>query len=102
MAEDLFRKARRTLRDPGSGDYVIRRWDGRTRVLDGTEVIRTNVLASGVGVYAEWTAGVLALWENMMVTIDRLTQPGLLKITLDRYFDFAVTRAARFSVLKEA
>ena len=102
LAEDLYRTTRRTLRDPGSGDYVIRRWDGRTRVLDGTEVIRSNVLTAGYGLYAEWTACVLGLWENMMVTIDRLTTPGTLRITVDRYFDFAVTRPSRFSILKEA
>ena len=102
LAEDLFRKARRTLRDPGSGDYVVRRWDGRVRVLDGTEAIRTNTLEAGYGIYGEWTACTLAIWENMVVTIDRITQPGTLKITLDRYFDFAVTRPARVSILKVA
>ena len=102
LAEDLYRTARRTLRDPGSGDYVVRRWDGRTRVLDGTEVIRSNVLTAGYGLYAEWSACTLGLWENMMVTIDRLTTPGTLRITVDRYFDFAVTRPSRFSILKEA
>ena len=101
MAEDLFRTARRTLRDPGSGDYVVRRWDGQMRVLDNSMAIRTNTLPAGVAVHAEWSACTLGLWENMMVTIDRIATPGTLKITLDRYFDFAVTRPARFVVLAQ-
>ena len=101
MAEDLFRKARRTVRDPGSGDYVVRRWDGAVRVLDGAPVIRSNTLTAGFAIYGEWSACVLGLWENMMVTIDRITTPGTLKITVDRYFDFAVTRPARFVVLAQ-
>ena len=102
LSEDLYRTGRRTVRDPGDATYVLRRWDDALRVLDGDPLIRTNVLTGGYGVYGEWTAAVLALWQTMLVTVDRITQPGVLKITLNRFFDFAVTRAARFSVLKEA
>lgn len=101
LAEDLYRRARRTLREPGSGDAVLRRWDGALRILDISPVVRTNTLTAGYGLYAEWSACTLGLWENMMVTIDRITTPGTLKITLDRYFDFAVTRPARFVVLAQ-
>ena len=104
-AEDLYRTARRTVRDPGDSTYVIRRWDGATRVLDNAPAIRSNILTggyAGYGLYGEWSACTLGLWQDMVLTVDRITQPGLLKITLDRYFDFAVTRPARFSVLKEA
>ena len=102
LAEDLFRTARRTLRDPGSGDYVIRRWDSQMRVLDTTMAIRTNTLTAGVGLYGEWSACTLGLWENMLMTIDRISVPGTIRLTLDRFYDFAVTRPTRFSVLKEA
>ena len=102
LAEDLYRVSRRTLRDPGSGDYVVRRRDGAVRVLDNSMAIRTNTLTTGYALYGEWSACTLALWENMLVTVDRVTEPSLLRITVDRYFDFAVTRAARFSVLKPA
>ena len=102
LAEGLFRVSRRTLRDPGSGHFVVRRLDGTARVLDDSPAIRTNTLESGYAVYGEWTAGVLGLWSDMLVTIDRISVPGTLRITLDRYFDFAVSRPARFSVLKEA
>ena len=61
-----------------------------------------HVLETGYGVLGEWSGCTLGMWENMMVTIDRITQPGVLKITVDRYFDFQVTRAARFAILKEA
>ena len=102
LSENLFRQGRRVLREPGSGDFVIRNWGGRTRVLDGTEVIRSNVLSAGYGLYGEWSAVTLATWQNVSLTVDRITQPGVLKISLARFYDFGVTRPARFSVLKPA
>ena len=102
LSEDLFRSARRTTREPGSGELVVRRRDGRYRVLDGAEAVRTNTLATGTAIYGEFSACLLALWEDMVITINRLSQPGTILITLDRYYDFAVTRAARFLVLSPA
>ena len=102
LGEDLFRKARRTVRDPGDATYVLRRWDGAMRVLDNTMAIRSNVLSTGYGLYGEWSACTLGIWATVLVTIDRITTPGTLKVTVDRYFDFVVTRAARFAVLQEA
>ena len=72
------------------------------RVLDNSPAIRTNTLPAGYGLYGEWSACVLAVWADVLVTVDRITAPGSLRLTLDRYFDFVVTRATRFSVLKAA
>ena len=57
LSEDLYRKARRTVREPGSGDYVLRRWEGAYRILDDAQAIRSNVLEAGYGVYGEWARG---------------------------------------------
>ena len=102
LAEDLFRFARRTLRDPGDATYVLRRWDATLRVLDDSPAIRTNTLTAGYGVYAEWSAATLATWEDVAITVNRVSKPGTIQITLDRWWNFSIQRPARFSVLQPA
>ena len=102
LSEDLYRKARRTVREPGSGDYVLRRWEGAYRILDDAMSVRTNTLEAGYGVYGEWSAATLGVWMDQQWTVDRLTLPGVIKITLDRWFAFHVTRPTNFVLLSEA
>ena len=98
LSEDLYRKARRTLRDPGSGDFVLR----GGRVLEDAPGIRTNVLPAGTGVYGEFSALTLGVWGEVNMVIDRVTVPGLVKLTMLRHVDSIITRPARFAVLSAA
>ena len=98
VAEDLFRAARRTVIDPGSGEFSIR----RGMVNEDTLTIRTNTLAMGTAIYGEWTALSIGMWGTVQVVVDRISQPGTVKLTMLRWVDSAITRRARFVVLSEA
>ena len=96
LNEALYRVGRRTLLEPGNSLRVVQ--DGR--VAGDAPVIRTSFYPASEGVYGEWTFCNLYIWSEAVLTVDRVSTPGTLKLTLQRYWNFGVSRPDAFVTLK--
>ena len=98
LNETLYRVGRRTLLEPGNSLRVVQ--DGR--VAGDAPVIRTSFYPASEGVHGEWTFCNLYIWSEAVLTVDRVSTPGTLKLTLQRYWNFGVSRPDAFVTLKPA
>ena len=100
ISEDLYRSSARTLREPGS-DIRVARPSG---LLD-ERLIRLPFLGqSARGAWSpSWKSAIsVGLWRTRELTIDRISQPGVVIMTAAAYADFALIYPNRVAVIKEA
>ena len=96
LNETLYRVGRRTLLEPGNSLRVVQ--DGR--VAGDAPAVRTSLFPSGEGIYGEWAFCNLYIWSEAVLTVDRVSTPGTLKLTLQRYWNFGVSRPDAFVTLR--
>ena len=96
-SRDLYRSARSTIREVGSGRYVLD--DGF--VLGEVPAVKTNILPAGAGVFVEWGFISLVQWATVRLIVDRLTKPGETLLTALVFFDLGI-RDAKAIVLIDA
>ena len=100
---DLYRRARRVQTNVGVGGdrRVIDEQQAGPRVGGESLVYATDVLADGVAIYGEWTDAALFSWTDALLTVDKITHPGLVRVTLQAYVNVHV-RAKSFAILRPA
>ena len=98
LSRDLYRSARSTIREVGSGRYVLD--DGF--VLGEVPAVKTNILPAGTGVFVEFSFISLVTVANAIrLIVDRLTKPGETLLTALVFFDLGI-RDAKAIVLIDA
>ena len=99
VTEGLYRDASTQAREPGSDVRVAD--DGR---LLGERTIRTTASAEKRAVWSSsWRSALsVVLWPVQQLVLDRVTQPGVTKLSLLTYFAWRLTRADRVSILRAA
>ena len=98
LSEGLYRVGRRTLLEPGNSLRVVQ--DGR--VAGDSPAIRSSLYPNGEAVYGEFSFCNLFIWSEAVLTVDRVSTPGTIKLTLSRYWNFGVSRPDAFTTLKPA
>ena len=100
---DLYRRARRVQANVGLGGdrRVIDAQRAGPRVGGESLAYATDVLADGVAVYGEWSDATLFTWETALLIIDKITQPGLVRVTLQGHVNVHA-RAGSFAILRPA
>ena len=94
----LYKVGRRTSRVAGSAQTVLE--DGR--VLGGARYYVVDGLGTHVGVYLQASAVTVASWAEGLLTVNRVSKPGEVQLTLHRLFDAVTLRPARVSIYKPA
>ena len=98
VATSLFREARKTLREPGTGDYVIE--DGQ--VLGEIPALKSGDLGSNQAILADFSYIVLAVWDQASLVVDAITSPGNIKISVTQAFDVVPLRPNAIIVMDQA
>ena len=99
VASSLYREARETLREPGgTGDYVIR--DGR--VLGEIPALKSSELEDNQALLVDLGYVVVAIWDTLDLTLDMVTKPGNMLITLTSWFDVVPIRKEAILLMDQA
>ena len=100
MASDLYNLARRTSVQPLPTNSDRRVID-RSFVAGETPANSTDLLPDGTGVFGAWADCVLFSWEETLIILDKISTPGLVKVTLQAYVNCHV-RPGSFAILRAA
>ena len=100
---DLYRRARRVQTNVGVGGdrRVIDEQQTGPRVGGESLAYSTDVLADGMAVYGEWSDAALFSWTDALLVIDKISLPGVVRVTLQAYVNVHV-RPGSFSILRPA
>ena len=98
IATSLYREARMTLREPGTGSYVIE----DSQVLGETLALKNGDLGVNQAILFDASYVVFCIWDSMDVVIDAITSPGNVKITLTAWFDAVPLRPQSIIVVDQA
>ena len=96
LSKSLWSKARTTVRGTGSV-YVLE----RGFVLSDVPAIRSGLLADGVGLVGVWSDSLLVWHADSLLVMDKISEPGQLRLTLLTWFSYSVDRATSFAQLSE-
>ena len=103
VATDLYRRARRVQANVAAGGdrRVIDAQLAGPRVGGESLAYATDLLDDGHAIYGEWSDAALFSWADALLTIDKITHPGLVRVTLQAYVNCDV-RGASFAILRPA
>ena len=90
IGTSLYRTARETLREPGTGEFVLE----DSRVLGETIAYKSGDLPDDQALLLDAGHTVLAMWDAVDLIVDGITDPGNIKITMSTWLDLVVLRAA--------
>ena len=100
LAPDLYRLARRTAVQPPPTDADRRVIDGQL-VGGETRAYETDLLPMGSGIFGALPDATLFAWETALLVIDKVTLPGVVRVSLLAYINCDV-RAGSFVILQPA
>ena len=98
VEEDLYRKSRRTLIEPGANRRVIQ----NGLLADDAQVVRSALIPDGHAIYCEWSDIVLYRWAEVGLTVDMITKPGMVLLTAWTWWNWSTERPEAISILKPA
>ena len=103
VATDLYRRARRVQANVAAGGdrRVIDAQLAGPRVGGESLAYATDLLDDGHAIYGEWSDAALFSWADALLTIDKITHPGLVRVTLQAYINCDV-RPGSFAILRPA
>ena len=99
LGTGLHSAAARQISEPGSGDKTLER--GTIR-LTGTRAYRTSFLPANDGLLVNLASIIIAVQENELVIVDRITKPGTLNVFRQFYGALVPTRPTHVRRLTEA
>ena len=98
VGNSLYRKARETLREPGTGQYVIE--DGQ--VLGEIEAVKNGDLGDDQAILFDASYVVLCVWDQSDIVIDMVSKPGNVLTTITSWIDVVPLRPASIVVMDQA
>ena len=98
LSPALYRTARMTLREAGSGEFVV----SNDRVLGEYPVFKSGDLTDSQAMLADLEYLAFAQWDMVDLVVDMITAPGNAKITLSAWFDLAVIRPSAVVLMEQA
>ena len=100
LAPDLFQLARRTSVQPPPTNSDRRVID-RSFVAGEVPANSSDLLPTGTGVFGAWADLTLFSWDQVLVVLDKITQPGVLRVSMLAYVSVHA-RPGSFSILRPA
>ena len=98
LSPDLYRTARKTLREPGDGRYVLE----RAVILDEFQALKADGLTANQAVLFDAAYVVFAVWDQSDLIVDMITKPGNVLVTLTTLFDAVPIRASSIVLMDQA
>ena len=98
LSPALYRTARMTLREPGTGEFVV----SNGRVLGEYPVFKSSDLTDNQAIFMDAEYLAFAQWDMVDLVVDMVTSPGNAKITLSAWFDLVPIRANAIVLMDQA
>ena len=89
ISSELYRTAKMTVTDPGTGQYVL----SGGRILDEVPAFKNGDLGDDQALLIDAGYWVFAKWDQADLVLDGISSPGNLRVTMSENFDLVPIRA---------